>query len=344
MTDICIFTLGCKVNQAEGYAIGDAFMQQGYTVAYNFEPAHYYIINTCAVTNEADAKSRQAISRAIKLNQKAKIFVMGCSSTFDKNAYLNKQNVVSVFGTDEKEQVIPAILQSIITARSICGLPQKSRKCTYIKIQDGCNNYCSYCIVPYLRGESRSRPIADIIAEAKSLEGKAQEILLVGINISDYNHGGKSALTQLIAEFKSINIPTKKIGSLTPTVITNELLLALQESGFAPHFHISIQSGSDSVLKRMNRKYTASQALQKIDLIRQVFEKPYIMTDIICGFALETDEEFAQTQDFLTKAQFDTLHIFPYSVREGTTAAKLPQLPMRLRRNRAKILKEQFTS
>ncbi|MCL2847199.1 MAG: MiaB/RimO family radical SAM methylthiotransferase [Firmicutes bacterium] len=342
--DICIFTLGCKVNQTEGFELGERFLEKGFTVIHELQSANNYIINTCSVTQEADSKSRQCISRALKQNKDAKIFVIGCASEFDKSAFEGRDNVELVVGAKDKstafEQILPFVRTNVIGYTNFIKKEIKtSRRRAYIKIQDGCDNYCSYCIVPYLRGASTSKPLEEIILEAKNLEGKVDEIAFTGICISDYKIDGELSLKKLIAEFQQIKIPKKFIGSLTPTIVDEELLRTLSQSGFCPPFHLSVQSGSDTVLRRMNRNYAAKEMLEKIDLIRRVFPKAEITADIIAGFPKESEMEFNETLEFIKQANFTDIHAFPYSAKKGTVAEKLPQLPMSLRKERVKIIK-----
>ena len=340
--DICIFTLGCKVNQTEGFELGEKFLERGYTVTHELKPAINYIINTCSVTAEADAKSRQCISRALKQNPNAKIFIIGCASEFDKKAFESKDSIELVIGAKDKEtafeQIAPYIVKMDVLYHPI--LKQKSRRRAYIKIQDGCDNYCSYCIVPYLRGNSVSKPLDEIIFEAKRLEGKVDEIALTGICVSDYKINDTFALKNLIAAFEYVNIAKKFIGSLTPTIIDDELLQVLKKSGFYPPFHLSVQSGSDTVLKRMNRYYTAELMLEKIALMRRVFPNCDITADIIVGFPKESEEEFNETLEFIKNAKFNNIHVFPYSIKQGTKASKMPQVPIDIRKKRVKLIKD----
>jgi len=361
MIDFCIFTLGCKVNQTEGQSLGESIAAEGYSVTFDFILAHNYIINTCSVTGEADKKSRQCVARALKMNASANIFVVGCSTQFDANAFMAKPNVRLVAGTANKTLALAQILEFVKkenppavnttlapvapikistqlnnTFESL-SMPFKSRTRAYIKVQDGCNRFCTYCIVPYLRGRSRSRNLQEIISEAAVLSKTTQEIVITGICLSDYTIDDKPALVDLIKAFKEIKV-RKRIGSLYPDSITQELLLALQESGFCNHFHLSIQSGSDGILKRMGRKYTAQDILDKVALIRQMFPDCSITSDIIAGFGGETQEEFSETVELLKTANFSDMHVFPYSERKGTKAADMPQIAKPLRRERAKML------
>lgn len=354
MFDFSIITLGCKVNKAESNTIADALTNSGFGVSFDFAIANNYIINTCSVTSEADSKSRQTIAKVLKLNSSANIFIVGCSSEFDPSVY-NNPNIKLVAGTKDRGTVIDKILgivgkcdnnkvdsQNSIVAKSSTNAKSLTTFNTraILKVQDGCDRFCSYCIVPYLRGRSVSRSLDDILAEANELAKSTKEILLSGICLSDFKIGNKNALVDLIKVFGTVAVQRKRIGSLHPDSITNDLLTAMVDSGFCDHIHLSIQSGSDAVLKRMNRHYTAKEVLEKIDLIRRVSPECGITTDIIAGFSGETEDEFNETAKFLKLACFSDAHIFAYSERSGTKAVNLEQVDKKIRNERAKLLKE----
>ena len=354
MKDFSIFTLGCKVNQVESASIGEVLAQNGFTVTLDLASAANYILNTCSVTHEADKKSRQALTRALKLNPAANIFVVGCSSQFDPQVFRGNPNVRMVAGTAGKGSAVDTILEYVRTpndAQCVCIepipiayepliKPLKSRTRALLKVQDGCDNYCSYCIVPYLRGPSRSRPLDDIIKEALALAQESQEITLTGICLSNYRVDGKPALAKLVHAFADVSVPRKRLGSLHPDSITSDFLDAMVESGFCHHIHLSVQSGSDTVLKRMNRPYAAQSVLEKIALIRSRMPDCGITSDIIAGFSGETEKEFNETAEFLYAAKFSDTHIFAYSEREGTAAAKWKQVEKHVRIARAASLKK----
>lgn len=352
---IVIHTLGCKVNQYESDSLQLALENRGHEVSNKLEKADIYIVNTCAVTNEAERKSRQTISKFQKLNSKAKIFVCGCASQKDSNKFSDLKNVYFISGVANKMRIVSE-LERIIdkkdnkkTQISIQKLsneyeniyfskPTKTR--AFIKIQDGCNNFCSYCIIPYLRGRSRSRNIIDILNEIQNLDKDIKEIILTGIDISDYKINGELALGRLLQELSNHNIRVR-LGSLEQGLITDEFMNSISKSkNLCPHFHLSLQSGSESVLKRMNRHYTPQEFLRSVQKLRDIFVNPAITTDIIVGFPGETDKEFNETVKFIKKVKFANLHIFPYSKREGTLAAKFKDLDGIIKKQRIAILEK----
>lgn len=322
---VSILTLGCKLNKYESDCMANILSLSGYDVISHLDKADIYIINTCAVTAESEKKSRQYITKCLKLNKDAKIIVCGCASQNNADQFWSKQNVFSVIGNEGKEHILELIKTSTknITSFGECYNNLKCPKITttraYMKVQDGCNRFCSYCLIPYLRGRSRSRSIEDCVAEAYELSKNSYEIVLTGIDLSDF----KPSLTKLMLVLA--NVPARiRIGSLEVGVITDDFLKALKSmQNFCPQFHLSLQSGCDSVLKRMNRHYTTSEYAQAVKLIRQYFPDANITTDIIVGFANETEDEFLSTLDFVKHIGFGQAHIFPYSVRKGTTASKL---------------------
>ncbi len=329
-----VFSLGCKVNQYEGRSIIAELINRGHEATDSLGFADCYIINTCSVTMEADKKSRQAVARVLKLNPNAKVVVCGCSSQNDPKRYENKPNVTIISGTSEKMSLLDSIMSDIIAGNCVKEPPTEyedvftcelTKTRGYIKVQDGCNNFCSYCIIPYLRGRSRSRSLESIITEAREMANKTNEIVVTGINVSDYGANIELKLIDLIRAMKEIPV-RKRFGSLECTVIDKELLLAMKESGFCDSFHLSLQSGSNSVLKRMNRKYTAEKFIETSDLIRSIFPLAGITTDVIVGFPGETEEEFCDTIKLCERVGFSGIHVFPYSVRRGTPAAKMEQI------------------
>lgn len=338
---VVVFSLGCKVNQYEGRSMVEKLIESGFDACDEPGYADAYIINTCSVTAEADKKSRQAVARMLKYNPAAKVYICGCSSQNDPKKYLNKSNIRAIYGSFGKIQAVNSIMSDIAHGDihgpviHICPMPGKyeddllpelTRSRAFIKVQDGCNNFCSYCIVPYLRGRSRSRSLESIVAEAKDVCVKTREIVVTGVNVSDYGADIGLRLSDLVEALAAIPI-RKRFGSLECTVIDDDLLDKMKNSGFCDSFHLSMQSGSDSVLKRMNRHYTAGEFLSKIELIKKHFPNAGITTDIITAFPGETDEEFSETLQTVEKAGFLDMHVFPYSVRPGTKAAEMQQVP-----------------
>lgn len=345
MEKVCFLTLGCKVNKYESDCMAKILKQNGYSVTSNFEKSDIYVVNTCAVTNEGEKKSRQIFHKIRELNPLAKIIVCGCASEHnlkqfeEKGAFggignVNKETILSIiqnggFKKFDQEKTYERLSNPYISSTR-----------AYIKVQDGCDRFCSYCIIPYLRGRSRSRELNSIIAEAKELAKESKEIVLVGIDISDYKINGEPALGKLIYSLK--DLPARiRLGSFEANVITKELLDVLKQvPNFAPHFHLSLQSGDTSVLKAMNRKYTAEEFLEKCKLIKTYFPDANITTDIIVGFPTETEEEFENTINFARTVGFGKIHTFPYSVRSGTVASKMKDLPLSIKKERvAKLTK-----
>ena len=342
-----VFSLGCRVNQYEGQSMVKKFIERGFDASDKLEYADAYVINTCSVTSEADKKSRQAVARVKKLNPNAKVFILGCSSQNNSKPFSEKDGVILVGGVADKMQFVTKILDTLSgkcdktveiaplpTTYEDDFSPSQTRARAFIKVQDGCNNFCSYCIIPYLRGRSRSRNLDSIYNEAKSLVGKTHEIVITGINVSAYGKDIGLTLVDLIKRLADIPM-RKRFGSLECTVINDELLQAMKDSGFCGSFHLSMQSGCDSVLKKMNRHYTSSEFLQIIALIRKYYPSAGITTDVITGFPEESDDEFLQTYETCKKAGFLHMHVFPYSEREGTRASKMKQVDKSIRVERA---------
>lgn len=344
--DICVMTLGCKVNKYESDALVYNLKLSGHNVFDTLAKADIYIINTCAVTSEAEKKSRQMIARCKKFNPDAKILVCGCASQHNPQSFAEK-GVQFVGGVAGKIKIANHLDSK---AKKPCRVPkayednmiaQPSRTRAYIKIQDGCNNFCSYCLIPYLRGRSRSRPIISILNEAMALPEDVKEIVLTGINVTDYKIDGKPALQTVIEELDTLG-KRVRLSSLEESITNEDFIKSLASlKNFCPHFHLSLQSGCDSVLKRMNRHYTSAEFLSAVNLIRKYFPLAAITTDVIVGFPDETDEEFQTTKAFIEKVEFASLHIFQYSKREGTVAAKLMKdLPPEIKQRRFEVLNQ----
>lgn len=332
-----VFTLGCKVNSRESACIMQGLKERGYEVFDEFTAADLYVINTCAVTAEAEKKSRQAIARAKRYSENAKIIICGCAAQNHPQAFCDK-GAFAVVGAQNKERLfdlldIGGVDISGGEGRDLGGyLPCKTSKTReYIKIQDGCDNFCSYCIIPYLRGRSRSRDKQKIKQEILHLS--PQEAVITGINVSDYNFEGCD-LADLLLYLSDLDCRIR-IGSLEACVITERFLKATKAlKNFAPHFHLSLQSGSNAVLKSMNRHYTAEEYAAKVDLIRSYYPSAAITTDVIVGYSTETDEFFEQSYEFCKKIRFADIHCFPYSVRKGTAGAKLKPIADEVKKQR----------
>lgn len=331
-----VFTLGCKVNEVESASIMAALEKIGFEVSDKLGFADIYVLNTCAVTREAEKKSRQLVARAKKYNLYAKIFVCGCASQKSKQSFEEK-GVTFVSGATDKGEVIAAICAEYGLECGGLQYPKQTKTRAFIKIQDGCNNFCSYCIIPYLRGREKSRTIEEIFNEIANCD--CPEVVLTGINISSYNDngGGLPALISALAPVKK----RIRLGSLECSVITEELLTALKGlHDFAPQFHLSLQSGSSAVLKAMNRHYTREQYLEKCALIYKFFPEGAITTDIISGFPTESEEDFKKSLSIIGEARFARVHAFSFSPREGTVAYRLSDLPPAVKAERlSRLLK-----
>lgn len=337
MNKACIITLGCKLNKYESDCMARILEENGYETYEKLCYADLYVLNTCAVTAESEKKSRQYIAKFNKLNPDAKILVCGCASENNIQQFVDKKNVYSIFGNEDKYDIMKYInnsytniVNSDLKYNSI-SCPKITTTRAYMKVQDGCNNFCSYCLIPYLRGRSRSRQIIDCVNEAKTLSKISKEIVLTGIDISSFS----PSLSDLMYALK--DIPARiRIGSLEVGVVDDKLLSILKSmDNFCPHFHLSLQSGDNDVLKRMNRHYSREEYRKKVELIRKYFPDANITTDVIVGFAYESEDEFKNTLDFVSEINFGHVHVFPYSVREGTTASKLfKDLPMSLKKQR----------
>ncbi|MDO4594183.1 MAG: tRNA (N(6)-L-threonylcarbamoyladenosine(37)-C(2))-methylthiotransferase MtaB [Tissierellia bacterium] len=355
-----IETLGCKVNQYESEAISEMFLKKGYKKS---DDADVYIINTCTVTNMSDRKSRQMISKAKKNNPNAIIAVIGCYSQVKSEDVKNIEGVDIVLGSRNKEMVVELCDNMLkekthktidevndftkneeIEKLNISNQLDMTR--AYMKIQDGCNMYCSYCLIPYARGPVSSRKLEDIVNEAKRLsENGYKEIILTGIHVASYGKDFKEdiSLINVIEDIAKIDkIKRIRLSSMEPRHITREFLERMKNTKKAcDHFHLSLQSGSDHVLKLMNRKYDTKLYKQKVQLIKDVFENAAITTDIICGFPNETDQDFKDTVKFVEDIGFSKVHIFKYSKRDGTKASMMEnQVDGNVKKKRAKKLEE----
>lgn len=343
---ISVLTLGCKVNKYESDSIIFELNKRGHEASDKMEWADVYIINTCAVTNEAEKKSRQMIERARKFNPNAKIAVMGCASQNRPEQFADR-NVDIVIGTANKMKIVDMLDEKkteqfvLPTEYEDDMYSQQTLTRAFLKIQDGCNNFCTYCIIPYLRGRSRSRELSSIVAEVEKLPDEVKEVVLVGIDVADFKVGEEKALGVLL---KRLDVFGKRLrlSSMEDNLVDENFMQELSAvKNFCPHFHLSLQTGCDEVLKKMNRKYTTEEFEQSVNLIRKYFPLAGITTDVIVGFPTETDKNFEDTMKFIEKIKFSQLHIFPYSKREGTAAAKLyKDLPGAVKSERVKRLEK----
>lgn len=340
MKKVAFYTLGCKVNQYETEAMEENFEKSSYEIVSDEEVADIYVINTCTVTNLSDRKSRQFIRRAKKANEDSIIAVVGCYSQVSPDEVFEIEGVDVVIGTTDRERIVELcekakeknekinIVRDIKTQKefetiNIDDIKSKTR--AYIKIQDGCNQYCSYCIIPYARGPIRSRDLEDIISETKKLANVGfKEVVLTGIHVASYGkEKSKINLTKVLEDVSNIDgIERVRLSSIEPTLIDDEFMQRILATGkVCDHFHLSLQSGSDTVLKRMNRKYTTGQYKEIVDIIKKYMPNAGITTDIIVGFPGETDTEFEETYKFVKEIGFSRIHVFKYSPRKGTPAA-----------------------
>lgn len=343
---VAVLTLGCKVNKYESDALIFELKSRGIDATDNLEEADAYIINTCAVTNEAERKSRQMIERARKFNPNAEIYVMGCASQ-NRPVQFEDRNVKMIIGTAGKKKIVDELSHSgthlfeLPTAYEDDLFSAQSLTRAFIKIQDGCDHFCSYCIIPYLRGRSRSRSLESIVSEVEKLPDDVKEIVLVGIDVSDFKIDGKKGLGKLLQTLDKYG-KRLRLSSMEDSLIDEEFLKVLSTlKNFCPHFHLSLQSGCDNVLKKMNRHYTTDEFVGSVALIRKYFPLAGITTDIIVGFPTETEEDFEETLKFVERVKFSQLHIFPYSKRDGTAASKLyKDLSGKVKNERVKRLEE----
>ena len=332
----CVFTLGCKMNEAESASLMRGLEERGFEVTDEPGYADLYLLNTCAVTAEAEKKSRQAVARMRKFNPAAPVVVCGCAAEHSAEAFARREGVTLVTGAMRKDKILELLeTQGIFreTENTFCELPPPKRTKTraFLRIQDGCNNFCSYCLIPYLRGRSRSRSKESILSEANSCGAK--EIVLTGIDITSYRDGDAD-LGKLLFTLK--DVPARiRLGSLEESIISESFLQDMVASkNVMPHFHLSLQSGSSKVLAAMNRHYTREEYLAACALIREFFPDAAITTDVIVGFPTESEEDFLLSLSMIEEAGFARVHAFPFSPREGTNAAKKKDLPPEVKRER----------
>ena len=358
---VAVYTLGCKVNQYETNAMRQKFLEAQYEVVEFKEKADIYVVNTCTVTNMSDRKSRQILRRVKENNKECILVVTGCYAQVAKEELEKISDIDIVLGNNEKKDIIKYVekfykdkqkaniisdimMQKSITEFDSIAYTEKTR--AVIKIQDGCDRFCSYCIIPYARGRVRSRKIEDIIKEIKEIEKKGiKEVVITGIHIASYGKDFKSNinLIDLLEEINKIDgIQRIRLGSLEPTIITEEFVKRLVKlNKVCDHFHLSLQSGCNETLKRMNRRYTIEEFEEIVKILRKYYEDVNLTTDIIVGFPGETEEEFKTTYQFLEKIKFYKMHIFKYSPRKGTKATTMQnQIQGDIKEERSKKLLE----
>lgn len=365
MKKAALHNLGCKVNAYETEAMQEMLEKAGYEIVPFQEGADVYVINTCTVTNIADRKSRQMLHRARKMNPNAVVVAAGCyvqaqDKKDEKDSCIDivlgnnrKKDLVSVLeeffekqekGTGAGIEELADIQHTQEYERMYLTNPQEHTR-AYIKVQDGCNQFCSYCIIPYARGRVRSRDKEDVLREVETLSRNGyQEIVLTGIHLSSYGIDFKEKKEDLLSLILSVHeidgIKRIRLGSLEPRIVTEEFAEILSKlPKICPHFHLSMQSGCDATLKRMNRRYTSAEYYEKCNILRKYFQNPALTTDVIVGFPQETEEEFETTKKFIEKVGFYETHIFKYSRREGTKAAEMDnQVPEHIKAERSSVL------
>ena len=355
---VALHNLGCKVNAYELEAMEQMLKNAGYEIVPFAPGADIYIINTCTVTNIADRKSRQMLHKAKKMNPQAVVVAAGCYAQAQKGEEIDeaidivlgnnrKQDLIAVLeeyqsGNGQKEERIDLEKPVEYEELELASTGEHTR--AYLKVQDGCNQFCSYCIIPYVRGRVRSRKREEVIKEVERLVALGyQEFVLTGIHLSSYGIDCEDSLLNLIVAVQNVEgVKRIRLGSLEPRIITEEFVKTLSSlPAICPHFHLSLQSGCTETLKRMNRKYTAGEYLEGCRLLRKYFDHPAITTDIIVGFPGETEEEFEESRAFVDKVSFYETHVFKYSRREGTKAAVMQdQVPEPVKAARSKVLLE----
>lgn len=350
-----LHNLGCKVNAYETEAMQQQLEAAGYTIVDFSEPADVYVINTCSVTNIADRKSRQMLHRARKQNPDAVVVAAGCYVQSADEELKKDLSIDILIGNNRKTDLAALLAQyereharvadiidindGVQDYEDMTRIHTGGHTRAFLKVQDGCNQFCSYCIIPYTRGRVRSRDPQSVRAEAERLAAAGyHELVLTGIHLSSYGAGDDFGLIDLIRLLHGTDgIERIRLGSLEPRIITEAFVTELRElPKVCPHFHLSLQSGCDATLARMNRKYTTAEYEQSCALLRSAYEHPAITTDVIVGFPAESEAEFAQTEQFLDRIRFYEMHIFPYSKRRGTRAERMPeQIPEQVKKARS---------
>lgn len=362
MKKVSFYTLGCKVNQYETNAMAQKFKESGYEIVdMNDDISDICIVNTCTVTNMSDRKSRHSLRRVKEKNPSAIIAAVGCYAQVAKNDLENMPEIDIVLGNEEKANIVQYVekfienekklieIEDIATKKEFEDMGQityteKTR--AFIKVQDGCNQFCSYCIIPYARGRVRSRKAESIIKEITQIaQNGIKEVVITGIHVASYGRdfGNENGLIELLEKINEIEgIKRIRLGSLEPKIITEEFMQRLSKlEKICHHFHLSLQSGCDATLKRMNRKYTTSEVKEIIERLRRYYDDVMLTTDIIVGFPGETEEEFETTYQFLKQAKLYKMHVFQYSPRKGTRAAVMPnQIDGNIKEARSKKLIE----
>ena len=359
MYTVALYTLGCKVSQYESEAIGEEFERRGFRIADFREKCDVYVINTCTVTAESDRKSRQVIRRALKTNPSAVVIVLGCYSQRSPDEVARIPGVSGVFGSADKLSCVDFAERMLIGGTTVptvsvgdideapfepMHITRAPRTRAYVKIEDGCECRCSYCAIPSARGRVRSKPPADVISEVEGLyRSGTREIVLTGIETASYgsDFGNGYSLADLIAELdRRHSCDRLRLGSLAPELIDERFVERVRGTSIlAPHFHLSVQSGSNAVLRGMRRRYTRERALENIERLKAAFPNANFTTDMMVGFPGETEEDFLMTMDFASRVRFLDIHVFAYSKRKNTPAALYSdQVPEEIKRERSERL------
>lgn len=352
-------TFGCKVNCYETQCLKEEFEKDGFTVSDSHHDADIIIINSCTVTSASDKKVRQSLHKVRSENRSAVIVLTGCYPQAFREEAMKIKEADIITGTKNKSEILELVRKEITSHDRLVNIPDfspcekidtlrcsafESKTRAFVKIQDGCNQFCSYCIIPYSRGRVRSKPLDELRKEVTELAANGhQEIVLVGINLAFYGADTQSGLADAVEECCSIEgVRRVRLGSLEPEKITHDDLIRLRDlPQFCPQFHLSLQSGCSKTLKAMNRKYDCSEYEELVKDIRDVFPECSITTDIMTGFPGETEEDFRESCEFVKKIGFSKIHVFPYSVREGTRAASMPgQLTKKIKSERAAVMTE----
>ena len=358
---VAFYTLGCKVNQYETNGMIQAFLEKGYELAQFSEKADIYVINTCTVTSISDKKSRQMIRRTKQLNPDAIVVAVGCYAQVAKDRLEEIKDIDLILGISEKKDIVKYVeeelkdrkpkeyISDVMNQKEFVdfgNVNYTDKNRVAIKVQDGCNQFCTYCIIPYARGRIRSRKIETVKQEVESLAKKGiREIVVTGIHVASYGKDLEEdvGLINLLEELNKIDgIERIRLSSLEPTLITSEFVERLSKlEKICDHFHLSLQSGCDTTLKRMNRHYTTEDFKKATELLRKVYPNVALTTDIIVGFPGETEDEFNTTYNFLKDINFYKMHIFKYSQRHGTKAEKMPnQVDAKIKEERSRKLIE----
>jgi len=352
---VAFYTLGCKLNFSETSTIGRSFKEMGFETVKHTEKADIYVLNTCSVTDHADKKCRQAIKKVIKTNPNAFVAVIGCYAQLKPDEILGIPGVDLVLGANEKfnihkyidhlekkgtGELHPCEIESVKNFHSSYSMGDRTR--CFLKIQDGCNYYCTYCTIPFARGRSRNMSIKETVQQAEKVaEQGAKEIILTGVNIGDFGRSTNETFLDLIKELEKVKgISRFRISSIEPNLLSNEIIeFVAQSEKFVNHFHLPLQAGSNKVLKLMKRRYDIELFTQRIEKIKSLLPDAFIGIDVIAGSRGESDQDFEDAYLFIKNLPFSQLHVFPYSERQGTKALEIKEVvPIPERKRRAKML------